>query len=345
MEIGIGLDATLGLTWADHWDLAQEAQRLGYRSVWSPSGATARDAFQICTQWWRATAAGGGPGLTTGISVVPAPVWTASTLAAAAATVGEITGGRFILGTGIGGLYDEGFLRTHGLPRRPPLAVMREYLQALRTLLDGGTVDRDGIAVSLHGVQLAFRPPRVPLYLAALGPQMLRLAGEAADGAALNWCSAEQVAWSRERIAEGARRGGRKPEDVQVVEYIRICVDEDEEQARRALAQATLGYALARPGAPKDQGYRGHFGRMGFEEALTELEARRDAGAPAEELIEGFPTDLLQHVGYYGKAEGASQAFRRLAEGLDVAIVRVVAARRGLDSVRAVMYACAPGAG
>ena len=112
------------------------------------------------------------------------------------------------------------------------------------------------------------------------------------------------------------------------------------------LARATLGYALARPGASKEAGYRGHFGRMGFEAALTDLENRRDAGAKTEELVERFPAELLLKVGYFGKAAGAGPAFRKLSEGLDTTIARVVPSRPGdIESVRAVMAACAPKAG
>jgi alkanesulfonate monooxygenase SsuD/methylene tetrahydromethanopterin reductase-like flavin-dependent oxidoreductase (luciferase family) len=171
---------------------------------------------------------------------------------------------------------------------------------------------------------------------------MLSLAGAAADGALLNWCTPEQIAWSRERVAAGARRAGRDPAAVQVVEYIRICVDDDEDVARRAYTRALMGYALARPGASKEAGYRGHFARMGFDAALADLEARRERGASDAELIDAFPRELLSMVGYYGPASGAAAAFRRLAEGLDVAVVRVVPARAGVDAVAAVMRACAP---
>ena len=127
-----------------------------------------------------------------------------------------------------------------------------------------------------------------------------------------------------------------------MIEYIRICVDDDEDAARRAYTRALMGYALARPGVSKALGYRGHFGRMGFDEALSELEERRDRGAPESELIDAFPVELAQLVGYFGPASGAAAAFRRLAEGLDTAIVRVVAARPGPESITAVMEACQP---
>ncbi|MBA2449709.1 MAG: LLM class flavin-dependent oxidoreductase [Chloroflexi bacterium] len=341
MEIGIGLDQGLRLSFSEGREMVREAARLGYTSAWTPSNIT-QDAFQICGQWSRASAEVVPGGLTTGISVVPVPIWSAPALAAAAGTVGELSEGRFILGVGSGSIHSEAYRRSFGLEAHRPIGMMREYLVALRGLLAGESVDSDGPAVKLQGVKLGFTPPRVPLYLGALGEQMVRLAGELADGVGLNWCTPEQIAWSRERVAEGAKRAGRDPSAVRVAEYIRICVDEDEDAARRALARAVLGYALARPGASKALSYRGHFARMGFDEALTELEERRDRGAAEDELAERFPTELLQMVGYYGPAEGAAAHFRRLAEGLDVAIVRVVPAHRGPDAVAEVMQACRP---
>ncbi|MSQ27416.1 MAG: LLM class flavin-dependent oxidoreductase [Dehalococcoidia bacterium] len=342
MNIGLGLDPSLRLNWEQQRQLAQEAVGLGYTSLWSPSSINGRDAFHICAQWWGATAQATPGGLSTGISVVPAPQWTATTLAATAGTVAEITGGRFVLGIGTGSIYSADYRHTYGMAELPPLAVMKDYLTTLRGLLSGQAVEHEGPAVTLHGLRLTFRPPAVPVYLAALGPQMLRLAGAAADGASLNWCSAEQVAWSREVIAQGAARVNRDAAGVHVQEYIRICVDDDQEVARISLAKSILSYALARAGASKEHGYRGHFARMGFDAQLSALEARRDAGATDDEIAEAFPTELLRHVAYYGPAAGADAAFRRLAQGLDTAVVRVVAARPGTDSVRAVMQACAP---
>jgi broad specificity phosphatase PhoE len=82
---------------------------------------------------------------------------------------------------------------------------------------------------------------------------------------------------------------------------------------------------------------------MGFDEALTELELRRDAGASDDELARQFPDELLRRVGYWGKPEGARDAFLRLAEGLDIGVVRLVPARRNdVDAARLAYRACAP---
>ena len=341
MEIGISFDPELGLSFPEQRTLIREAVELGYASGWSPA-RLAPDPFQTCTQWSQAATAAGNERFTTGISVLPAPLWSVPVLAGMAATTGILTDGRFTLGIGSGSIYSAAWRAANNIPAFPAIAMMRDYLVTLRRLLAGGTVDHEGKAIRLRGGQLPVRPPHVPVFLGALGPQMLRLAGEASDGAALNWSTPEQVAWSRERIAEGARRAGRNASEIAVHEYIRICVDEDEDAARRGLTRALLGYALVRPGASKEAGYRGHFARMGFDAELTELEERRERGASTEEIVEAFPRALLQAVGYYGPPSGAAAAFRRLAEGLDIAVVRVVRARPGIESVRAVMQACAP---
>jgi alkanesulfonate monooxygenase SsuD/methylene tetrahydromethanopterin reductase-like flavin-dependent oxidoreductase (luciferase family) len=180
------------------------------------------------------------------------------------------------------------------------------------------------------------------VYQAALGPQMLRLAGEAADGTLLNWATPEHIAVSRAWIGEGIARAGRDPGAVPVTMYIRVCIDDDVTAARQALGSQVLGYALGQPGVPQDAGYRGLFARMGFDEVLRELEARRDRGAPLSELTGAVPEQMLQAVGYYGPAAAAPAAFARLSAGLDEAIVRVIAARPGLEPVIAAMAALRP---
>src|SRR5256885_14733817 len=154
---------------------------------------------------------------------------------------------------------------------------------------------------------------------------MLRLGGELADGVCLNWCTPEQIAWSRDRLAEGAARIGRDPKSVQVAEYIRVCVDDDVEVARRAFARSTMGYALGQ-WVPTERerrlGYRAHFERMGYTEALAELDQMRRRGAAPDEVADAFPPELLTRVGYYGTPAGAAAAFQRLAAGPDVGLVK-----------------------
>ncbi len=345
MEIGVGLDARLGMGWADQAVLSREAAELGYKSIWTPEGA-GQDSFHLCVQRWMASREAVPEGVGTGIGVSPVMYRTPVSFAMAGGTVSEITGGRFVMGIGTGAAHRPAARRAVGLGRISALALMRDYLTVIRGLVAGDLVDHEGETVTLRNMRLGISPPpRTPVYLGALGPRMLELSGELADGASLNWCTPEQVAWSRERIDAGAARAGREPSEIKMAEYIRICVDDDVDLARIALANATAGYALG-GSVPTERerqfGYRAHFERMGFSDELAELDAMRTEGASPDDVAEAFPEHVLRAVGYFGPADGAATAFKRLAQGLDTAIVRVVAARPGLDSVRAAMRACAP---
>ena len=346
MDIGVGLDGGLRLSASEQIELSQEAARLGYTSIWTNEGS-GQDMFQICAQRWAASREVVPEGLATGIAVSPVMYRSPVAFAMSGGTLSQLTGGRFFMGIGSGGAYRPRTRQSMGLPRLSALSMMRDYLSTVKALVAGEQTDYQGEVVTLRGIKLDIDPPpQTPVYLGALGPEMLRLAGELADGACLNWCNPEQIAWSRERIAEGAARVGRDPGPIKMVEYIRFCVDDDVDIARRAYARATMGYALGAQ-VPTERerrlGYRGHFERMGFTEELAMLDEMRTEGASRDDVADAFSPELLRTVGYYGNADGAKAALSDLSRGLDTAIVRVVAARPGIESILAVMRACAPG--
>ncbi|HVS06453.1 MAG TPA: LLM class flavin-dependent oxidoreductase [Candidatus Dormibacteraeota bacterium] len=229
-------------------------------------------------------------GLPVGISVVPASGQPPEFYAEQARAVWEKTGGRFTLGVGSG-----------QMPH--PAEAMRPYLLDLQKR----------------------HPPELPLYLAALGPLMLRLAAELADGVALNWCTAEQVAWSRQQLADAANAAGRRVP--RVIEYIRTAVDPDVELARRTVAAAALGYALRVPA------YRRHFERMDFGEELRRIEATGAAPNP----------EFIARVAAAGRPGETRTQVERLATGVDLPIVRILVVRRGdVESARRVLEECRP---
>ncbi len=344
MNIGLGLDTTPGLSFDEEQQIAREAADLGYTSMWTPEGA-GYDSFQLCSLRWAASHTDTKDGLTTGIGVCPVAYRSPVAFAMSAGTVSTITGGRFILGIGSGGIYRPDTRASLGLPARSTLGVMRDYLTTVGGLLAGETIEHDGEGISMHGVQLGIRPPQTPVYLGALGPKMLELGGELADGIVLNWCTPEQIAWSRARVDAGSATAGKAAGTVQLAEYIRVCIDDDVAAARLSYARSALGYALGMS-VPTERerafGYRAHFERMGFTEELAALDEMRRNGSSYDELVEAVSDDFLLATGYFGPASGAPEAFARLAQGLDTAIVRVVAVRPGIDAVRAVMRACAP---
>ena len=171
-----------------------------------PAGLTRRSIFQICRDWWEATTDITPGGLSVGTSVIPFPGWSVPTLAAESASLNEVCDGKFSLGIGLGAYPSPALIKQLDLPKVSPLTYSREYLQTLRALFAGESVDFEGQGVKLHGVQLGIKAPPVPVYMAAMGEQMLRLSGEYADGVTPNWCSAEQVAWMRSHVADGAQK-------------------------------------------------------------------------------------------------------------------------------------------
>jgi alkanesulfonate monooxygenase SsuD/methylene tetrahydromethanopterin reductase-like flavin-dependent oxidoreductase (luciferase family) len=229
-------------------------------------------------------------GLPTGIAVVPASGRRPEFYAQEAARVWHGTGGKFVLGVGSGDM-------AHAVGEMGP------YLEALRHLL----------------------PPELPLYVAALGPRMLQLAGEMADGVSLNWCSADQVAWSRTEVERAASRAGRPTPPI--AEYIRTAVDSDAASASKILGNAMRQYALE-PGP-----YRRHFERMGFADDLAHLDSAR--ARPSGRLPSA--------VGAWGAPGAVRQQFFDLSRGLDCAIVRVLVREPGDSaSARRVLEECSP---
>jgi alkanesulfonate monooxygenase SsuD/methylene tetrahydromethanopterin reductase-like flavin-dependent oxidoreductase (luciferase family) len=341
MDIGIGLDFTLGLSYDEQANVSAEAARAGYTSIWTPENV-GEDSFLLCMMRWQATREAVPGGIATGIGVSPVGMRTPMGFAMSAGTMSKATGGKFTLGIGTGQAYNPNYRQTWNMQGKSTLGLMRDYLTLIRGLVNGETVDYEGPSQQLHGARLAINPaPKTPVYLAALGPEMCKLAGEAADGVSLNWCSGDAVDWSRQLVREGAEKAGRNPADVKIAEYIRVCVDDDVDAARRAFARNMMGYALG-PLDVKPQSYRAHFERMGWTEDLRKIDDLRRNKAPVEEVVDAFPPEMLLAVGYFGQAAGARAHFTKLADGLDNAIVRVIGARPGIEATRAVLEACAP---
>jgi alkanesulfonate monooxygenase SsuD/methylene tetrahydromethanopterin reductase-like flavin-dependent oxidoreductase (luciferase family) len=345
MEYGIGLDATLSISYEQDLVMSNYAAESGYTSVWTPENRV-YDSFVLCLERWNSTKQSSQTGITTGIGVSPVNLRSPFALAMTASTISKRTNGNFILGIGSGSVYREATRNSLGLTKVSVLSLMTDYLSIIKPLVQNQTVNYTGKTISLLNANLGSNNEYpTPIYLAALGPKMLAVGAKLADGIALNWCSTDQIEWSREIIKIEAEKNNRDPKEVQVVQYIRMCIDDNVELARKAFIQSMLGYALGSPTAnplEKRMGYRGHFERMGFSAELNRLDKLRSEGASQEKLIDSFPDELALKVGYFGKPEGAKNHFIKLSEGLDTAIVRVVAAKPEINSTKIVIDTCKP---
>jgi probable F420-dependent oxidoreductase len=178
--------------------LAQRADALGYDSIWVTHGV-GRDALLTLSAYAHAAPRAG-----LGTGVIPIHPRHPVLLAQEALTLSEISRGRLLLGIGVS--HVPSMAGSLGLDMARPLDVMREYVGVLRAAL-AGKVEHDGARYRAHwqsGLPRLPAPP--PIFLAALGPRMLELAGEIADGAVL-WLTAPDYI---ERVAVPAIRRGRE---------------------------------------------------------------------------------------------------------------------------------------
>jgi len=152
------------------------ASRRGVRQVWFSQ------RFDVDVLTLAAVVAGAVPGLGVGTAIVPINPRHPLLVASAAQTAQAAAHGHFSLGIGLGGNALE--QSAFGIPAGNEIARLREYLSVLRTIREGGDVD-------FHGQELTARPPLspvvpggvpFPIYVAAMGPRALRVAGELADG-------------------------------------------------------------------------------------------------------------------------------------------------------------------
>jgi alkanesulfonate monooxygenase SsuD/methylene tetrahydromethanopterin reductase-like flavin-dependent oxidoreductase (luciferase family) len=164
-----------------------------------------------------------------------------------AAQIAQLSGGRFVLGLGLG----VGFVieRWFGVDYERPLTRMREFLQVVRGILrapEDGPFSFTGEVFRVRKNPAPFldAPVDVPLYLAAVGPKMLQLAGELADGVVVGAVnSPEYMAHVQASLAIGAERAGRDVRDIDIVYGIPCAVDDDEERAVQ-IGRGTLVYSM-----------------------------------------------------------------------------------------------------
>jgi 5,10-methylenetetrahydromethanopterin reductase len=288
------------LAWPELAHLARASERAGYEAIFTPE-IGARDAFATLAGLAAVTST-----IRLGTGVVRLDRRELRVTAMAAATVHELTGARFILGVGSAGRIED----------------TRGAIETLRHLLAGDAPP---------GTEPVGLPaPGVPIYLAALGPRMTELAGEAADGVLLNWCTPERVAEAREQVAEGARRAGRDPAEVAVAVYVRACLNPAGPAAVEALQTATAQYAAMPP-------YRRQCEAMGLGAEVAAAAKAWDAGDP--QLV---PEELLRALCVVGTPGEALDRLRTYAASADTVVLYPVGAREAASSLLGTILAVAP---
>src|SRR6185436_4952063 len=202
---------------------------LGYESLWIADTGAGPDAFVVA-----AVAAGVTRNVRIGTAVIPIYTRALPVHAAGAGSVAQLAPGRFILGLGIS---SETIVDVWGgVPFRRPFTRMRETVAALRQMLAGDRTTFDGKTVRTRNFRLVSPPPSpVPIYIAALMPPMLELAGEIADGVILNFMPVDAMPRILAHVRAGAERAGRDPGKIEVVARFQTVVTDNAAAARGAL--------------------------------------------------------------------------------------------------------------
>ncbi|MGA6204999.1 TIGR03564 family F420-dependent LLM class oxidoreductase [Nocardia testacea] len=234
MQISVAVGEVRGLaTWEEISAQARAAADAGFMTAWT-SQALGWDALTTLA------AVGGALDIAVGTAVVPTPQRHPMTLAAQALTVQAAVAGRLTLGVGAGiGAMVTGML---GLPADRRVARMREYLTVLGPLLRGESVDHHGETLTAVGaVQIPGGVPAPPVLVAAMGPQMVRLAGELAEGTA-TWMTGPRVLDAHIVPAITAAAAGAGRPAPRIVAGLPVCHTDAEDDVRTRIAER---FALA----------------------------------------------------------------------------------------------------
>jgi probable F420-dependent oxidoreductase len=229
LSLPVPADVPTNVEWA------RRAEELGYESVWIAE-TNGPDPFVLAAAVAQVTRR-----LRIGIAVSPVYVRTPATLAAACGTIAQMAPGRFVLG--VGSSSHAMIEKWHGLTFAKPLTRVRETVAVVRGILAGEKTQFDGRTLRTSGYRLLALPPApVPIYVGALRPAMLELAGEVADGVAVNLFPVEALPKMLEHVAAGARRARRDPGALEVVCRHQVLVTDDRAGAREIFRGALTGY-------------------------------------------------------------------------------------------------------
>jgi probable F420-dependent oxidoreductase len=279
----------IGIPLLDHEALLPQLPAWGYTDIWSAevSGADAFVPLALASAWQ--------PTLRLGTAIVPAYTRGPALIAMSAATMAEAAPGRFVLGIGSSSPAIVG--NWNGLEFDEPYRKTRDVLRIVKQALAGERVDGTFDTVTIKRFKLDQPPAQPPpVMLAALRPQMLRLAGREGDGAILNWLAAHDVAQCLDAIAA----------PTETVARIFVCPTEDAEYAR-ALGRRLLSTYLT---VPAYAAFHDWLGRGSVLRPMHEEWAAGDrAGAAA-----AIPDDLVDELMPHGSPESVRVRVKEYAD-------------------------------
>ncbi|MCY9784982.1 LLM class F420-dependent oxidoreductase [Nocardiopsis sp. EMB25] len=283
-----------GVPLLEQRSVIEQLPDLGYTDVWSAeaNGADAFTPLALASVW--------APSLRLGTAIVPVYTRGPATLAMSAAAMAAAAPGRFALG--IGTSSNVIVERWNSIPFTEPYKRIRDTLRFLREALTGAKVKAEYDTFSVQGFTLGAVPEQAPpLFVAALRPGMLRLAGREGDGAIINWLSAEDVRTVAPHV-RGAAEDGR---DREVVARIFAIPDTDPDTARGIGRWAISAYL----NVPVYRAFHEWLGR----EELTPMWKAWDEG-DRKGALEAIPDSVVDDLIVHGPAEYCRERIRAYAD-------------------------------
>ncbi len=339
MKLGVNVGYWgFGMGPQEQLDVVQEAERLGYDSVWAAE-AYGSDAATVLG--WLAA---GTTKIKLGSAIFQMPGRSPAMTAMTAATIDELSSGRMVLGIGSSGpQVAEGW---HGQRFGRQLQRTREYVAVVRKALSRERVEFKGETLELplpngpgKALKLMINPvqERIPIYLAAIGPRNTALAGEIADGWIPTFFSPEFVGDFRDLLQEGADRSGRSLDDFQIAPTVSAFVSGDRELARNMMRPGLALY-VGGMGSRKQNFYNNLVQRYGFEEAAKTVQDLYLDGKK-EEAAAALPDELIDMISLCGPSDVVRDRIAAFRDaGVDTLMVMPMAFTREdrIEQLRAV---------
>jgi 5,10-methylenetetrahydromethanopterin reductase len=236
----------------DGLDYVRYAEQKGFEAVWQAESRLVRDAIVPMAAYAAVTEK-----IKVGSGVINNWTRNIGLLASTFLTLDDLAPDRIICG--IGAWWDP-LAKNVGINRQKPLTAMKETVLILKRLLAMERVSFDGEFIHVNNIELDVvhgrkEPRNVPVYIGATGDQMLELSGEIADGVVLNYCVPPEYNQNAlEKIESGARRAGRKLNDLDLPQLVVCSVDEDHEKAIDTTRELLTQYLAQQPHIAKASG-------------------------------------------------------------------------------------------
>ncbi|HEY47456.1 MAG: F420-dependent oxidoreductase [Anaerolineae bacterium SM23_ 63] len=287
----------------DGLDFVRYAEERGFDAVWQAESRLVRDAIVPMAAYAAVTER-----IKVGSGVINNWTRNIGLLAATFLTLDDLAPNRILCG--IGAWWDPLAINV-GIERRKPLLAMRETIEVFRRLMAMERVTFHGEFHHVDGIELDVvhgrREPRhVPIYIGATGPKMMELAGEIADGVVLNYCvPPEYNDQAMERLEAGAKKAGKKLEDIDRPQLVVCSVDHDREKALDTSRELLTQYLAQQPHIAKASGVSQDI--VGQIQSILGWPATHEQIQHAKHLV---PDELITRITASGTPKEAKEKVR-----------------------------------